>query len=186
MKIDRLETLDRWRSLVISPDRLTDVDHVCQRLLSYHMTNYDQVERATGVPWYVVGALDYHEEGFRHDRYLGNGDPLSSPTRHVPQGRGPFSTWYDGAIDAIRYDHLDKIPHWDIVSALIVCEVWNGMGYAVRGLPSPYVWGATNQQRPGKYVADHKFDPSVWDKQIGCAAIFRLLRDKYGVDLRES
>lgn len=150
---------------------------------------YDEVEQATGVPWYVVGVIDCREESFNHHSYLGNGDPLHSVTVHVPRGRGPFPTWQAGAVDALKFDGMDRLPvggHWDVVTALIKCEGYNGLGYAHMGLPSPYIWAGTTVQRPGKYVADGHFDPHAVDQQPGCAGILLALKNMYNVDLREA
>ncbi len=83
-------------------------------------------------------------------------------------------------------DHLPAGGHWDIVTALIKCEAFNGMGYAAHGLPSPYVWGATNIQQAGKYTSDHGFDPTIWDHQPGVAALFLALKNLYGIGLNEA
>lgn len=189
MRIDRLHTLALWKSCMIKVDRVNELKRIANLVMSYKESNYDPVEQATGVPWYVTGALDCRESNFDHTAYLGNGDPLNRPTRHVPRGRGPFSSWYEGAIDAFRVDAVPNLPpggHWDIVTALIKCEAYNGLGYAAMGIPSPYIWGATNVQQPGKYVEDGHFDPRIWDQQPGCAAIFFALKRFYGVDLREA
>ncbi len=42
-------------------------------------------------------------------------------------------------------------------------------------MPAPYLWGGTTIQQPGKFVADHKFDKRVMDKQLGCAAIMKVI-----------
>jgi len=47
----------------------------------------------------------------------------------------------------------------------------NGLGYAARHLPSPYIWSGTDQYRSGKYVRDGVYDPSVVDSQLGCAGL---------------
>jgi lysozyme family protein len=60
--------------------------------------------------------------------------------------------------------------------ALTLLEEYNGLGYAARGLPSPYVWAATDQYVKGKYVADGHFDPDVVDQQLGCAALLLELQ----------
>ena len=52
-------------------------------------------------------------------------------------------------------------------------EKYNGWGYFFRGIPSPYVWGATSNQRPGKYVSDGVWSSTTMDRQIGCAAMLK-------------
>lgn len=189
MIVDRLKVLALWRATVIKTPRLQEMRHLADIIAGYRAQFYDPVEKATGVPWYVVGAIDCREENFSHGSYLGNGDPLYRVSTHVPRGRGPFSSWYAGAIDAFHLDGMGHLPaggHWDIVTALIKCEAYNGMGYASHGLPSPYVWGGTNIQQAGKYTSDGHWSPSTWDSQPGCAAMFLALKLYHGVDLSEA
>jgi hypothetical protein len=49
--------------------------------------------------------------------------------------------------------------------------MYNGLGYASKGVPSPYLWAGTNQYSSGKYVADGKHDPNHVDQQLGCVAM---------------
>lgn len=173
----------------MKPAKLAMLEHQAVRALSYKTNYYDPVSSATNIPWYVIAALDMREEDFNHNGYLGNGDPLWKKTTHVPRGRGPFPTWYAGAIDALHYDKMDHLPeggHWDIVTALIKCEGYNGLGYANRGMPSPYIWGGTNIQVRGKYTGDGHFDPNAMDTQPGCAGLFLALKQSHGIDLNEA
>lgn len=182
----RLTVLNRWRGCQILPTQKLVMESQAARALSFKTNFYDPVEKAIGIPWYVVAALDMREESFNHSGYLGNGDPWNKKSVHVPAGRGPFNSWYEGAIDALKLQGFDKVGHWDIVTALIHCENYNGLGYKKRGMPSPYVWAKTSVQVPGKYVADGKFDSSAIDSQPGCAALFLALKQNHGVDLNEA
>lgn len=189
LKLDRMKMLARWQAAKISTARQADMHRLAQKVLGFKEQYYDPVEQKTKVPWYAVAAIDMRESSFRHDRYLGNGQLLTQRTTIVPKGRGPFKSWHEGAIDALtltRFPHLGEGQHWDIVTTLIKLENYNGLGYASRGLPSPYLWGATTVQRPGKYVADGHFNPTAWDYQPGCAALLLALKEWHGVDLREA
>ena len=55
-------------------------------------------------------------------------------------------------------------------------EQYNGLGYAARGLPSPYLWAGTDQYRAGKYVRDGVYDFHAVDSQAGCAGLLLALR----------
>jgi lysozyme family protein len=183
----RLDVLGFWRAALIPTALVSEVQAVANRVMEFKPI-YDAVQVQTAVPWYVIGAIDYREEDFDHSGYLGNGDPLDQVTVDVPRGRGPFPDWQSGAIDAIHVSGWDRLPsggHWDIVTALMKCEAYNGLGYDRMGLRSPYVWAATNMQQRGKYTSDGSFDPSAWDTQLGCAAIFLALKQFHGVDLSE-
>src|SRR5262245_6834708 len=73
---------------------------------------YKEAEQATNVPWFVIGALHMRESDANFSTSLGNGEPLNRVTRLVPRGRGPFSSWQQGAIDALRLDGLHKVTQW--------------------------------------------------------------------------
>ncbi len=188
----RMDTLGFWQKCEITSTRLHEVQGVANKIFSFKIQFYDPVSAVTGVPWYVIGLLDDREESFNHNDYLGQGDPLSKKTIHVPAGRGPFTgpnAWVNGAVDAIHVSGWDRLPsgsHWDIVTTLMKTELFNGLGYAHMGLRSPYVWGATNMQQRGKYIRDRVFDANVWDTQVGCAAILLALKKYHSVDLNEA
>ncbi len=141
-----------------------------------HKDTYVAIQNKTGVWWYHIAVLHIRESDSNFNTYLGNGDPLNRPTTHVPAGRGPFPDFISGAVDALHLDGLDKVVlPWPIEKILYWSEVFNGAGYWNKGIPSPYIWGATNVQVRGKYVRDGVYDPNAWDTQPGCAAILWML-----------
>src|ERR1700734_2387461 len=131
--ISRELTLERWQKCQIRGNEKGMFETLAQRVLGYKAQFYDPVAEALNLPWYLVAALDMREEDFNHNGYLGNGDSLWRPTVHVPRGRGPFKTWFAGAIDALKYDNMvpakGEGEHWDIVTVLIAAEAYNGLGY---------------------------------------------------------
>jgi hypothetical protein len=92
---------------------------------------------------------------------------------HVPAGRGPFRSWEDCAVDALMNcaPYAARNKDWSIGGLLTLLERYNGLGYATRGVPSPYIWSGTDQYSSGKYIRDHVFDASVIDVQLGCAGL---------------
>lgn len=150
-----------------------------QRYAEYaiaHKDIYSEIEQKSGVPWPSVAVLHRRESDSNFNTYLGNGDPLNRPTTNVPAGRGPFPNFIAGALDALHLDGLDKVvPPWPIEKILYWGEVFNGQGYHNKGLPSPYLWGGTTIQRPGKYVSDGVFNASTWDTQPGTAGILWMI-----------
>jgi lysozyme family protein len=138
---------------------------------------YVTVSVRTGVPWWFIAVVHEREASQRWDTQLGQGDPLHSVSVHVPAGRGPFKTWEDGAYDAL----VNCAPHaagnhdWSAGAALTMLEQYNGLGYAAKGQPSPYVWSGTDQYVSGKYVRDGVYDPSAVDVQLGCAGLLMTM-----------
>src|SRR5437588_7145381 len=137
--------------MVIRPDCVAAVQAVARKLLAYK-PRYQKVESLSGVPWYVVAVLHEREASADFNTYLGNGDPLSRPTRNVPAGRGPFSSFESGAVDALKYDGLDRIKSWPIERTAYECEKFNGFGYRKHGVPSAYLWSFSTVYKGGKYI----------------------------------
>lgn len=174
----------RYLSIMrVRPECERLVDLVARRLTKPSvLANYADVEHDTGIPQVVQAAICEREDGSDFTKNPGQGDPLTEPSIHVPRGRPPLGappndhfpvSWKFAAIDAFTVcDQLNVISApWSMPYACWKWEGYNGFAYRARGLPSPYVFGGTNIQRPGKYVRDHVFDPTVTDSQIGCAPI---------------
>lgn len=138
---------------------------------------YQLVEAKTKVPWQVISVTHEREASQKWNTQLGQGDPLSRPSVHVPAGRGPFSTWEDGAIDAMMNcaPYAGRWNDWSVGGMLTLLEKYNGVGYAARGKPSPYVWSGTDQYVSGKYVRDGVYDSDVVDVQLGCAGLLKAM-----------
>ena len=144
---------------------------------------YARIYEATGVPIAFLMALSEREMSGNLHCYLGNGQRLTRRTTIVPKGRGPFPDspdgFFAGAVDALRLDGLDKFitefGEWTKPLACYASEDWNGWGYRQFKIPSPYVFGGTTVQEPGKYIRDHQYDPGLMDPQLGTFAIMTKL-----------
>src|SRR5207247_1268402 len=79
--------------------------------------------------------------------------------------------------DALALDGLTKVIDWRLEKILYYLELYNGWGYHAHGVPSPYLFGATSIQKPGKYIADGVWSATAIDKQIGCAALIKAMHD---------
>lgn len=143
--------------------------------LSRNKARYVAVQQRTGVPWWFIMCLHERESSGDINTYLGNGEPLDRVTNLVPAGRGPFANFEDGAVDALVHEGFHKITDWSLARCLWAAEVFNGPGYRLHGVPSPYVWAGTNQYTRGKYDVDGHFDPELPDQQLGVAIMFQGL-----------
>lgn len=177
--IDDLKTQNaqRWRSAKLTR---TGFDTVAKRLVQAK-ARYQIVSRMCGVPWWLVAVIHEREASQRWDTQLGQGDPLDKVSTHVPKGRGPFTgpdAWEKGAVDALVNcpPYAAQNKDWSAGATLTLLERYNGLGYANKGLPSPYIWSGTDQYKSGKYVRDGVFDPSVVDAQLGCAGTLMAMR----------
>lgn len=155
----------------------TDAATKQARQIIAHKDRYQTVERETTVPWFVVGCLHMRESNANFNTYLGNGQPLNRKTTIVPKGRGPFPDFETGAKDALHIDRLDEVTSWTASRVAYSMECFNGFGYRSpsRNIPSPYLWGGTSVQKPGKFVRDGVYDASVMDPQIGGMAVLKQI-----------
>ena len=175
-----------WDTMEITRDHAV-IEKTAKRIIAFK-AKYEAIEAATNVPWYVVGIMDMREAGGGCCKHLHNGDPLTAPTVQVPanrpSGKGPF-TWQDSAIDALKIKKFDKITAWTVEQMAFCFEKYNGFGYRAKdkNIPSPYLWGGTNHQAPGKYIADHVFSKTVMDPQIGCMPLLKQIAEMEGVEL---
>lgn len=162
-----------WRKAVITRAANATVIAIAKALTSAQaLAQYQEAARATGIPAGLLAAINYRESGGTFTRYLGNGDPLDRPTTNVPAGRGPFQSWIEGAVDAMKDRERPTDGKWSIEFALYFAENFNGRAYAGHNENSPYVWAGTTLEELGLYVRDHQYDPSQWDQRAGVAALF--------------
>lgn len=194
------EYAKQWDAMVIKPSRRAEFVKLAEFALD-NRKRYQAIANVTGVHWMLIAVLHRRESDADFNTYLGNGEPLNRKTREVPEGRGPFTgpnAFVDGAIDAVKLDGLSDVRDWRIEKMLYYCELFNGAGYhngpfdkqtqtKYPPMPSPYVWGGTNIQKPGKYVRDHVFRTTdkdgkqLWDSQPGCAPILATIAEIYNV-----
>jgi lysozyme family protein len=174
----------RWNGMVIIPSLLPQVDAVAHRLVTpIAQARYEDVEKTTGVPANVIAVIHERESSQNWKCSLAQGDPWNQVSTHVPRGRGPFKSWEDAAVDALENcaPYASRWKDWSPGGTLTLLETYNGLGYANRHAPSPYIWASTNQYTKGKYVADGVYDPEAVDHQIGCAALLKRMKELQGV-----
>jgi lysozyme family protein len=167
-----IQNAARWQVAKVHPDRQAEFESVAKRLIAAK-PRYEVVAARTNVPWYMIAVIHEREAGQNWERSIAQGDPWDRKSVHVPAGRGPFKSWEDAAIDALTNcaPYAARCKDWSSGGMLALLESYNGLGYAHKGLPSPYIWSGTDQYVSGKYVRDGVFDPKAVDKQLGCAGL---------------
>jgi lysozyme family protein len=174
-----------WSQMRIRPDKQATLVAVARKIIASKAV-YKGVERATTVPWYVVGIIHAMEAGLSFTKHLHNGDPLKRRTVQVPAGRpkaepkGGWSagySWEESAIDAIRYDGLDRVGDWSVERIAYELEGYNGWGYRKHHpeVKTPYLWSYTTVYKKGKYVKDGVWDANAVSGQAGAMAILYTL-----------
>jgi lysozyme family protein len=144
-----------------------------QLVMPTYKARYQAVSTKTGVPWAAIAVIHERESSQNWAASLAQGDPWNEVSRHVPAGRGPFKSWEEAAVDALVNcaPFAARNKDWSIGGTLTKLEEYNGLGYASRDVPSPYIWSGTDQYKSGKYVRDGIYDPDVIDRQPGCAGL---------------
>ena len=182
----RSHYIKNFNAMEILPDKVERVNGVCDKILD-RKEMYDNITFLTKstIPWWFIGVIHYREASFYKTRHLHNGDPLTSRTVHVPSGRPkngrPPFTFEESASDALLYKKLDRENRWHLLSrSLWLLEGYNGYGYIKyhSDVLSPYIWGGTSLYRKGGYASDGKFSNTYVSKQIGCAPILKVLKER--------
>ena len=180
MTIPQLITANetRWQKCQITPSRLSEVKAVAGNLVNpKYKEDYQNIAKATSVPWFVVAVIHEREADQNFSCSIAQGDSWNEVSRHVPKGRGPFTSFYDAALDALIRcpPYAAKWKDWSAGGTLTLLEEYNGLGYEeYHAEASPYNWGATDQEEWGKYTNDGRWT-RVWDTQIGCAAMLKQM-----------
>lgn len=169
----------RWQSCIILPTRALEVEAVAARLVAPQAKAvYQQIERLTKVPWFVIAVIHEREASQNFACSIAQGDRWDEESTHNPKGIGPFHSFVEAAVFALQRcaPYAAKWTDWTIGGLLTLLEAYNGFGYEIyHNEASPYDWGATSIEQEGKYVADGKWSATVWDTQIGCAAMLKAM-----------
>lgn len=176
--LDRQKAIElgRWQRCRVTFSLIPTLDQVANRLIGAK-SRYQAVADATHVPWPVIAVIHQREASQSWKASLAQGDPWNRVSIHAPRGRGPFDSWEAAAFDALANcsPFAARWEDWSIGGALLLLEEYNGLGYAEHGVPSPYLWAASDQYIRGKYIADGHFDPDAIDHQLGCAALLQRM-----------
>ena len=75
------------------------------------------------------------------------------------------------------------MENWDwsnLDSMLQNIETYNGLGYQRyhKSVPSPYLWSGTTIYTRGKYVSDKKWSSMAVSKQLGVAAMLKVMQER--------
>lgn len=173
----------RWKAATVPTSSLAAVGKIVDRIMA-DADRYKAVDALTCVPWYVIAGIHNMESSGSFSRHLHEGSPLTGRTKFVPKGRpltgNPPFTWEESAIDALRYDAMEKVDWASLSATLYACERYNGVGYLRYHpeTPTPYLWAGTSIERPGKYVADGKWSSTARSSQLGIAAIWKMMEQR--------
>lgn len=183
----------RWSVMHLKASRIAGFHEAATRLCAIDAkARYQAVsDRLLGqgfyaIPWWFIAIISEREYGGppHWDKQLGQGDPLDQVSVNDPKGMGPYlahptdstpgnDAWTRCCLDNLinQNPYPAKWTNWTIGGVLTLFEEYNGLGYAMRGVPSAYVWSGTDQYVSGKYIRDGVYSSTTVDIQEGCAPI---------------
>jgi lysozyme family protein len=138
----------------------------------YEAVSAKMAEMWKPIPWEVIGAIHEREASGNFHTYLHNGDPLWTPTTHIPiwitYGE---NQWVEAAVDALSRETyiiwMNTTSKQWLANIAEYCERYNGLWYRRKGRVSPYVWAWANFYTGGRYVADSQFSSTSKDSRPG-------------------
>jgi lysozyme family protein len=170
-----------WADCQVQPAKIHELTQVAIKLCDQqHKMAYVAVQKLTAVPWFVIGVIHEREASGAWWANIAQGDPWNRISTHVPKNRGPFRSWQDAAVDALKNcsPFMARNMDWSAGGTLIHLVQYNGLAYELHHNEwSPYIWAATNHEERGKYVTDGHYDPRAWDAQLGCAAMLKRMSE---------
>jgi lysozyme family protein len=172
--LDTMEVRPEWKDAI---------DRRARTILS-NKERYQAVSDQLGglIPWGFIGVIHSLEASLTFDTALHNGDKIigtNKKTYRVPKGRGPFSTWEEAAVDALKIKKLDQVTDWSDERVCYELERYNGFGYRNYhpSVLSPYLWSGSNHYTRGKYVSDGKWSSTARSAQSGAVLLFKRLAE---------
>jgi lysozyme family protein len=177
----------KFDNCTMDPARLPALKSWADRLWDpkYRM-RYGNLEKVSGVPWYVIAVIHYRECSANFLGHLHNGDPLKALTVQVPPHRpdppwppspwDPVGAWQTSAIDALKIDNFFDQPktYWTLERTLFRLESYNGFGTRGHGVIPNYLWNYSSYPTKGGYDSDGHFKPSYVSSQCGTAVFLKL------------
>lgn len=178
-----LEQRALWEKAHITPLARREVSRIVDRAVKW-WPRYEVVSATSRVPSSTIAVLHNMECG-QAETNLCNGDSLKRRTWEVPAGRPPLPahppfTWEFAAVDALAFDHMERVDWDDLGKSLNAIEGYNGWGYLLyhKATPSPYIAGGTTAARPGKYISDGVWSTTAISTQVGAIAIWKELESR--------
>jgi lysozyme family protein len=169
-----------FKSMIVRPAVASEARKICLSKIIPYKARYQSVGLDTGVPWWWIACIHHMESGNDFKTHLHNGDSLAERTHHKPVGRpvtgNPPFEWAYSAEDALmQHEAVAKQKTWKLENVLWLFEKYNGMGYEMHGINSPYVWSGCQHYTKGFYSVDSEWDASAVSGQIGAAVILKEL-----------
>lgn len=174
---------DLLKKMVVRPTWVNAINSAAKQIIKGKDTYIEVSKHVGNMPWELIGLIHKLESDCDFTKHLHNGDSLQRRTHQVPAGRPlggePPFTFLESAIDAIEMKGYHKVTDWNDPYICYCLEKYNGFGYELRGIESPYLWSGTNNYTKGKYIKDGPkgWRPNVVSEQVGCIPILMRIRE---------
>lgn len=178
MRDNSLQAYQRdWNALEILPGWVDRVMRMAERVAGGR-ARYERVAPVIEMDWAGIGAIHALECDLSWEKGLHSGESWRRRTQLEERGRGPFASWEEAAIDALRAVRATAPFMWDGSGGWSVAELgrwlemFNGGGYLRKGKRSPYiVSGSTLGVGVGKYTGDGIYSAEAVSAQVGAFCI---------------
>jgi len=156
-------SIDLYSKLVIIDKYIYKIIPVIRERIDGGIYTIDSLN----VPSYVIAILHFMESGGDMKRAIKNGRPIPASVSFKDNAIFSLKTFFEMQNRSFSFDSIEGIADF--------FERWNGLGYRMRGLYSPYLWAGTNVPTEGKYTSDGKYTSKAISKQIGAMAYVKAL-----------
>lgn len=175
------ENTRRWKIAKARQDRVPAARAAARRFVApeakqrYQNISFLIQERhGKHIPWWFIPLVHERECVGGNTNWhcsIAQGDAFNKVSIHRPTGIGPFASFENAAVYSLVHaaPHAANNTNWSGGGVMTIGEKYNGLGYANKGRPSPYIWAGTDQYVKGKYVKDGVYDPNKVDAQLGMA-----------------
>lgn len=105
---------DLFDSCVAKKSRNKYISKAANKAMDYK-DRYVRVAKKIGCPWEFIAAIHMRESNAHFGGVLHNGEKIigtGRKTKLVPRGKGPFDSWEEAAIHALKMKNLHKIKDW--------------------------------------------------------------------------
>lgn len=177
----------RWQKVKFKPSRMAEAKAFAHRALakkSLYVSLSSAIWRKyqKHIPWWTIPLIHEREclRGTENMKCsIGQGSPWNVKSKIKPYS-GPFGSFDEAAIDSLVHQapQAANWTNWSGGGTLTINEAYNGLGYARKGRPSPYIWAGSDQYVSGKYIADGQYDASHVDTQLGVAIMLHALMEE--------
>ena len=165
-----------YTECLLDHNKIVECKEIIIKLWQPNKKRYAQITALTGLPAWLIFCIHYKESDCSFEGCLHNGDRIIGNgllTHNDPKNRGPFNTWEEAAVDAIKMKENCFPTNWNYLpDCLLFAEKYNGLGHRLHDELSPYIWAYTNQSdESGNYTSDGHYNPDAVIKSAGIAAL---------------